>query len=245
MTQPCAPVLLPWDSAFFGVRIGSLPYGCGSDEHVAAAVAWSDSMRVDCLYALVDADDEGARAVLEHHGFRCVDARLTLEREIISGVAAADARVRRASAADQHALECLARVSHRNTRFYKDGRFDRARCDELYAIWIAQALTQPGTAAFVADDGAGVGGYVSVHIDASEGRIGLVAVAAAAQRRGLGEAMMAHAIAYVAAHGRSLVTVVTQGDTERAVRFYRKCGFAPRARQFRYHRWREGASSPA
>lgn len=228
--------ILPWDSRFFGVTIGRLQDPAPAD--VTAAVGWARAEGVRCLYALVDATRTPALRALEDEGFRLTDVRLTLDRAAAGMAEAAHGTIRPARAADAAALEALARVSHRNTRFYEDGRFDRARCDDLYATWIRRALDAPDTSVIVPDVDGRAAGYLTVE-KGPEARIGLVAVAPEHQGRGFGDALLAEAVRVAQAHGSERLSVVTQGRNSRAVRFYERGGFRTRSCEFWYHRWFE------
>lgn len=231
--------VLAWDSEFFGVRIGRVHADRLSAADAEAAVRWGGEEGLDCLYSLVDAEHTPTLRALAAHGFQFVDIRLTLDRALNAEPPPASAiAVRLAGPPDRGVLESLARVSHRNTRFYEDGRFDRTRCDELYATWIAKALDDPEAFVLVPDIDGRLGGYLSIHQPANaEARVGLIALAPDLQGRGVGEALMAEAFARLAARGPRRIAVVTQGRNARAVRFYEKCGFRTRTCQFWYHRW--------
>jgi ribosomal protein S18 acetylase RimI-like enzyme len=65
----------------------------------------------------------------------------------------------------------------------------------------------------------------------------LLAIANELQRRGLGEALIGEGLSRLHRRGARRVSVVTQGRSSGAVRFYQKCGFNTRSCQFWYHRW--------
>jgi len=235
--EPCA--VLPWDSEFFDLRIGRVISPVLTPADTAAAERWARHNRVVVLYALVDINDHASRASVEASGFRAVDTRLTLRRTVGPPVAAVeDVPIRQAAASDAHALGALARQSHRNTRFYADGGFDRDRCDELYAVWLVQALSEDDAIVFAAVDDGVVTGYFSLHqLSSPECRVGLVAVAPEARGRGVGRALMAAAVRSAAQHGAKEMSVVTQGDSTVAVHYYESAGFRPVRAEVWYHRW--------
>lgn len=235
--------LLDWDSEFFGRRIARVT-GHRLDAALADDVlAWAKRHAVDCLYFLADADDPATARVAEERGFREVDVRVTLERRLDGRAAATDSSqvsVRPAVDADRAALRALARVSHRDSRFYHDPGFPTSRCDDLYETWIDTSVTGYADAVLVADHEGTAVGYVSCHLsDAETGVIGLFAVSPAHQGRGAGRALLAAALRWFADHGRRRVTVVTQGRNERAQRLYEAGGFTRHAVQRWYHRWFE------
>mgnify|MGYP006195837233 CR=1 FL=1 len=227
--------ILPWDSEFFGMKIGRVLHPAAAD--VLAAAAWARAEGIRCLYALVDAGGTSARRALEDEGFRETDLRLTLDRDAAAAPEPPGHNIRPARAGDLPALEALARISHRNTRFYEDGRFDRARCDDLYAVWVRKAFDSPDTSVLVPDADGRAAGYLTLEQGRPEARIGLVAVAPDQQGRGLGDALLVEAVRLARAAGSERIRVVTQGRNARAVRFYERGGFRARSREFWYHRW--------
>lgn len=244
-----SPRFLDWDTQFFGVRIASLqPRECGV-ESLRRALDWCRAERIACLYLRSDADDVTTlRAAGELH-FRFVDVRMTLDRELgASGVPASHESVRAAKPDDVAALRAIAAYNHTNTRFYADGRFDRERCDELYATWVEKSVNGWAERVLVADTGAGAQGYLSIHLRAPkpastdrsappQAEIGLVGIAREAQGRGLGRALVESALAWMRAKGCERVSVVTQGRNIAAQRLYQACGFRTCALELWHHRW--------
>jgi len=238
---PCE--LLPWDSQFFGVRIARVVPSAVDDATLQEAVAWCRDQPVACAYLLVRADDEQSVRAAEHARFQLVDIRVTLQTVVGSDSSAAlsgaMSGVRLARAADRDALAALARISHRNTRFYVDGRFDTARCDELYATWILKSVDgELADIVLVSGDHGTVDGYVSARVTADgTGSIGLIAVAAHAQGHGRGQALMHAALEWFRSREVTQVTVVTQGRSAPALRFYEQCAFRTVSVQLWYHVW--------
>ncbi len=71
-------VLLPWDSSFFGVRIGRLKGARLSEQSLSEALAWCRLHEVDCLYFLADSGHCETVRLAERNSFRFVDIRVTL-----------------------------------------------------------------------------------------------------------------------------------------------------------------------
>jgi dTDP-4-amino-4,6-dideoxy-D-galactose acyltransferase len=271
VAAPCE--LLPWDTEFFGRRIGRVRGGRLSRESLARIERWVARERVECLYLLADPTDAETAPLAEAAGFRLVDVRVTLERRVPAGERrersqpAADpkVRVRPAAPADLHELRRIAAASHHDSRFYYDPHFDRERCDELYATWIEKSLGDPDGAVLVAELAAGAAagnenagaaagggpsvppcGYITVAIGPDgEGRIGLFAVAPAAQGRGAGGLLIGAALDWFAGRGADTVSVVTQGRNVRAQRIYQKFGMLTRSLELWYHRWWEHGATTA
>lgn len=242
MKEPLPLTLCPWDTAFFGLPIARLGTARLTPELMRPIREWCDAQRVRCLYFLADADDRQTVRLAEEHGFTFVDVRVTFERPGNAPAAnptlPAGACVRTAQADDIPALQAIARVSHRDSRFYFDGRFPVERCDALYATWIERSCHGLADQVFVGQCDGQVAGYTTVKQTAPEtAEIGLVGVAAPAQGRGLGPALIRAAVEWSAARGVARIVVVTQGRNRAAQRLYQRCGFLTHLSQLWYHRW--------
>jgi GNAT superfamily N-acetyltransferase len=235
--EPCR--YLEWDSRFFGVEIGQVASARFDAPAVAAVDCWCAERRIDCLYFL--ADEPGpSTACAEDAGFRLVDVRVELERALVPPPAATDPRIRPAEARDLPALRAIARTSHRDSRFYRDGHFPHERCDALYETWIEKSCQGRAAGVLVADLDGTVGGYVTCEQPApAAGRIGLFAVAAAERGHGVGSALVAGALAWLGARGVQTVAVATQGRNVAAQQLYQAAGFRTAALRLWYHRWRD------
>jgi dTDP-4-amino-4,6-dideoxy-D-galactose acyltransferase len=243
MDTPLCEVL-EWDSEFFGCRIGRVRGGRLDRGRLAAVEAWCRAEAIDCLYFLADSEDPETAALAEEAGFRLVDLRVTLDRETaaLSSPEASPA-IRGARPEDVPELRRIAAVSHHDSRFYADPHFDRGRCDELYATWIEKSCkdgkdTKDGhDAVLVAEVEGRAVGYISCLMRDGEGEIGLLAVGAAAQGRGLGGALVGAALRWFVERGAVRVRVVTQGRNARAQRLYQAHGLLTRSIGLWFHRW--------
>jgi len=238
-TPPAAVRFLEWDSEFFGVRIASMAPAKLDDQSLLGVVDWARTEKIACLYALSDADDIATLRRLESAGARLVDIRMTFERRLDGPTPAhgADA-IRTARESDIAALRKLAAASHTASRFFADGGFERARCEELYATWIEKSCRGWADRVLVAELDGRLAGYVSCHVrEGSRGEIGLVAVAPEAQGRGLGAQLVDSAVEWLAERELSRVTVVTQGSNAGAQRLYQSRGFRTSIVQLWHHLW--------
>jgi GNAT superfamily N-acetyltransferase len=237
--EPCRH--LEWDSRFFGVEIAQVASGRLDPPTVAAVDRWCAARRIDCLYFLAD-EPGAATACAEAAGFHLVDVRVELVRALAPNPAASDPRIRPAEARDLPALRAIARTSHRDSRFYRDERFPRDRCDALYETWIEKSCQGRAAGVLVADLDGTVGGYVTCELPSSAaGRIGLFAVAPAERGRGIGAALVASALDWLGARGAATVAVATQGRNVAAQQLYQAAGFRSAALRLWYHRWRTAA----
>ena len=134
-------ILLPWDSSFFGMRIGRLKGARLSEQSLSEALDWCRSEEIDCLYFLADSDHAETLRLAENNSFRFVDIRMTLTLVHLPEENHHNAAhgVRLFKDADLDSLKAIARQSHADSRFYFDGRFPRERCDGLFETWIERS----------------------------------------------------------------------------------------------------------
>lgn len=230
---------LPWDSSFFGLRVARLALARLSANDLSDVLEWCRAHRIDCLYFLAVPDHSETVRLVEAANFQLVDFRVTLSRfpgfEENDGVPDHGIRLFRTS--DLESLKAIARLSHRDSRFFFDKGFPRVRAEALFETWIERSCGGWAEAVFVAElDGAACG-YCTCHIDDGIGSIGLVALAPHAQGHCLGSRMLAAAMAYFGKRRVAKVNVVTQGRNVRAQRLYQKNGFATDSVMLWYHKW--------
>lgn len=237
------PEPLEWDSAFFGRRIARLAGGADGPAF-EAALDWCRRNEVECLYLLTDADDVATLRRAEHAGADLVDVRLELTVRPLERERAAPRReVRPAQAGDVAALRAVAATCHRATRFYADGRFDHARCDELYSTWIERSCAGWAQAVFCAEVDGAAAGYVTCHLrDGARGEVGLFGVGELARGRGLGRALVERALAWFVEQGTGEVSVATQARSLDAQRLYQSVGFRASKAAIWHHLWLGDAS---
>jgi len=242
-TEPCEE--LPWDSAFFGVSIARARTSHLDESSCKVMLEWCGSRRIDCLYFLCPVDDGATQRLLTDHAFQSVGVKVTLSRSVGSDSGRVSGQFRPATSDDIPRLRAIATVSHRDTRFYADGHFDPARCDELYATWIEKSVHGYATYVIVADrDGAAVG-YITLHLDtddaaaaaAGTARIGLFGVDERWRGQGIGRDLLRHAVQMLQEEGVENASVVTPGGNTVALTLYTSAGFRRTDVSVWYHRW--------
>ncbi len=230
---------LDWDSRFFERRIARVNGHRLDEARLSEILAWCKTNRIDCLYFLADSDDAQTSALAEQNGFLLTDVRLTFERtlaESASLISLGD-RVRLARQADLGALKAIARTGHRDSRFYFDLHFERAKCDLLYETWIENSLSGFAEAVLVAEVNAEPVGYITCSLRGVESQIGLAGVADTYRGMGLGKQLVEAFLTWSAEQGARRATVVTQGRNVSAQRLYQRAGFLTASVQLWYHRW--------
>jgi dTDP-4-amino-4,6-dideoxy-D-galactose acyltransferase len=232
---------LEWDSQFFGARIARFEDTRLTPENAAAALAWCSENRIECVYLLTDATHAETSIIADKAGFRLVDVRMTLARDLNEPVSlhtGAGPEIRVASARDLPELMAIARVSHHDSRFYQDPGFQDSRCDDLYATWIERSFEGYADSVFVAEMDGIVSGYITCRVSNSgEGSIQLLAVRSGARGLGVGSRLVGKALEYLSERGMTTASVVTQGRNIGSLSLYQRCGFRTNNVQHWYHRW--------
>lgn len=234
---------LTWDSQFFERHIGQLAHPPKDQAGWTAVDADAHKQGLDCVYLLVEIQETAAVVAAQQAGFRMVDIRMTLSREITGETFAIPelppgASLRPANADDLPTLQAIARQSHTDTRFFSDTHFDPARSAEMYAVWIASYLEEAANVIVwtVVQDGAAQG-YLTCRVTGQSGRIGLVGLAPRARGKGLGMALLMAGLDWFASQGARQVEVVTQGKNLPAQRLYQRGGFRSAHLQLWFHKW--------
>jgi len=231
-------IYLDWDSEFFGHRIARANPRRLDDRSMKELLRWCSENRVECVYLLGDSDDPQTSRLAEASGFLLADVRITLERAVDQpGAALTSVMMRFACEEDLEALRAIARTVHHDTRFYFDGHFDRAKCDQFYETWIAQSVGGYAQVVFVAEVERKPVGYITGDLRGEEAQIGLLGVANGYRGASVGSTLVRHFLGWAAKEGAKHAVVVTQGRNLRAQRLYQRCGFVTASCQLWYHRW--------
>ncbi len=231
---------LEWDSQFFGRRIARVKGAFLTEAEIADIRTWCKYNRIDCLYFLADSADAQTSRLAESDQFNLVDIRVTLGHDVKANRASSPSRlnIRSALERDIPALQTIARISHRDPRFYYDGNFPSSLCDALYEVWIEKSCKGWASKVLVAEETGEPAGYISCHLPTpNTGKIGLVGVGQKAQGKGLGKDLLDEALCWFTEQGVETVSVVTQGRNVRAQRLYQRRGFVTRSVELWFHKW--------
>jgi dTDP-4-amino-4,6-dideoxy-D-galactose acyltransferase len=239
MTGDAPAELLPWDTAFFGFRIGRVRGRELTRERAAALAEWARAHDVQCLYYLCDAADTESVRSAEADGYRLTDVRLVFERDVPGQPLsfAASGVIRCWQPADVIDLRRIARGTFSDTRFHHDRGFPAERCRALYEEWVSRSCDGFADAVLVVEHEGRAGGFVTCHLDPARGRIGLIGLDPSTRGRQLGRLLVGAALRFFAQSGQSSAEVATQARNVAAQRLYQHCGFRTASVHLWYHRW--------
>ncbi len=221
---PVSGVVLDFDSAWFGLKIGRY------DNSPAMAHDWAVEQSLDLVYCLLPIGQISQVREASMSGWKLVDVRVEFVHDLPRPWTPADqithgGRARPAALGDVGWMQELARSAFTGTRFYNDRRLNRDRVDAMYANWVQESY-----GGFVVDEE----GFVTVD---DEGGIALIAVAPGARGRGVGSRLTRTVVAHAAYTGTPAVRVVTQGGNIAAQKTFQGCGFRSEQVGLWLHRW--------
>ena len=238
--EPCE--ILPWDTSFFGQGIARVRGDTLCEGRSAEIESWCEARQVRCLYFVARTDDPQTVRLAERGGYMLTDLRVTLASRFahpdpLTCGPAGSTPIRDAVAGDLPELRRIARESHTDTRFFYDHHFGREKAESLYEAWIQSSFDGYAQAVLVAGDLGKPVGYATCHVSNGVGSIGLVAVDAASQGKGIGRDLLRGTRDWFAGQRVENVSVVTQGRNLPAQRLYVRAGFIPLKVELYYHRW--------
>ena len=234
--------VLAWDSDVFGFPVARVRDSVRSAESLAHAVDALRDHSVRLAYYSFPWDDSGLRDVAGQQGGRLVDRKVTYAAactEIVAAPASAGVDVVRYESGEaDETLIRLARQSGEYSRFNTDPRVESRVFEHIYDAWIRNSVSRTmADDVFVARVDGSIAGLVTVGERRRRGDIGLLAVAAAARRRGVGRALVARARDWTLDRGLTAAQVVTQGENTPACELYEACGYRAEQVLAVFHFW--------
>lgn len=220
---------LPWDSSFFGLKIGF--------------VNWASNMSVHSIEQLAQASAYDLIYVFAPHttcgiDFKHVDSKVIYSKSLGVGkvnecVKIADVNI------DCDALYRLALISGIYSRFKIDEKLPVGSYERMYKEWIKKSMS--GDLAdyiFVYRGQDGVNGMITVKLTDTTANIGLIAVDYDAQGRGIASKLIQTVENYLYRLGSiNTLTVATQLANHNACHLYEKNGFKISSITDIYHYW--------
>lgn len=227
----------PWDSEFFGFRVGKI---CDSvsPQCPAEILAALDHHAIRLLYwATPDIPDEA----LSNHR---VISQLTFKKNSLTSCsidAPAGYSVEpivKDFACDE--LFQLAVIAGWQSRFRIDPRVGEDNFRRMYRIWIDRSCSgEIADAVMVARKRSTIAGVVTLSVRNSVCTVGLIAVSPLHHRRGLGRALMKSAENFAVSLACREVRVVTQSGNKNAIRLYTSEGYIQTRNMTWYHFWQD------
>jgi dTDP-4-amino-4,6-dideoxy-D-galactose acyltransferase len=236
--------LLPWDSEFFGLRIGQIHMPVLNDNQLAFIDEWVKANDIDCLYFLAESNDTKTTSLVENFGFHLVDLRVSLDRSLlITDQSPLPEALKIIQAKPHHLniLRAISRTSFKSSRFYADPNFPNEKCDDFFDTWITNSYLHGfADEVFVAELHSETVGFItcSFNHEKKSGSIDLIGVIEQARGNQIGYHMVNYVCRVFRDNQLLSSNVVTQGANIPAIRLYEKAGFAIRSIKLWYHWWK-------
>ncbi len=227
--------LLPWDTEFWGLRIGRV-LSERLDARAAAAVdRWAAAEGVECMY-LHTHDEPEALAAAQDAGYRLVESRLTLTHE---GEPQQTADVRPHRAEDLAWISDLARRTRYVSRFGFDPGFPDARVVDYYEAWAVRSCEGWADAVLVAEEEGRPAGYITCHLPEAgvAARFGIIAVEEALRGGEAAGALLMGGVRWLQARGMRTVSVEVAARNVRTQRYVQRHGFRTSDFRLYLHKW--------
>lgn len=225
--------ILDWDSSHFGFPIARLDREL-CDEEFGTFEGWCRDNYIRCAYLLTEASPAALSWAIQK-GFSFQDVRITLDHAL-KAIPSFSPDTRSIEPADFAKLVEKGPAIFRQSRFFQDVRFPRARSVALYEIWIQNCCRVSDSQASIVSGPVGnPQGFITCDLTKTgEGHIGLYGTF---EFPGLGQKLLAHALSWFRERAALSVYVVTQGSAIAAQRSYQKAGFRTKSIEFWFHRW--------
>ena len=224
---------LDWDSAFFQLRIAKAVVA--SEDDVAELRAQAEELRnqFDLIYIF---SEPGLEMPFEQAVLIDKKAIFTLSDP---GCFETDSHIECWEPSEgAERLVPLALVSGKYSRFKLDSRLPAGSYERLYTRWIEQSVSKAiATEVFCYMIDGQPRGLLTLDRRDDRNVIGLVAVDEEYQHRGIGRALVKHAVSFVHTCQGKHLSVATQLDNEPACKLYSKCGFSLESVTKIWHWW--------
>jgi len=236
-------IFLPWDTEFYGLRIGRLNIHTLNDDALNRVNKWAAQEDLACCYFLSRSDDPDTVETAVQAGFRFTGVKVTLVHRLTAELdePANDINIiRPAVQSDLEKLRPIAMDSFTDSRFYTDGRFPLEKCSELYRIWLERSLLERYADLVLTGLVNGeAAGFIIGRFDqeVSRGIIDLIGIGPQARGQGLGRQLVGAADRWFRSQGATHSSVVTQGRNYAAQSLYQSCGYRTSLLEFWFHRW--------
>jgi ribosomal protein S18 acetylase RimI-like enzyme len=243
-------VRLDWDTQHFGCPVARLEPDRLDDERLAAALSAARQQGIRLVYWFASPECRPGAALLGRFTGRLVDRRITLRlalgadfeptEEALLDYELAAWPVAPASPE----LARLGATAGSSGRFARDPLVPLDRRVALYETWMDRSARGELADLVITARRAGkLLGTITARRSGTTGSIGLLAVAAAAQRRGVGSALVRATANWLVRGGGTALDVVTQLDNQPATALYARVGFQPYDLQHVFHFWPGDAAS--
>ena len=226
-------VPLKWDSDFFGIRIAKATVTSEDDVSTLARMEGELKGVYDLIYVFSDINEE-----IPFNGSFLVDKKAVFSMSVTQHLDTNSSIEKWEAEGVSEELVSLALTSGKYSRFKVDSLFPAGSFERLYPRWIEQSVNKSiATEVFCYMNDNLPRGLITLNRNNDHSTIGLVAVDVGFQSKGIGAALVRHAINCVYEHNCKDLSVTTQLDNKPACLLYSKCGFTLESVTKIWHWW--------
>lgn len=217
---------LPWDSKFFDYPVARIILNENGITFLERIFARINDEDYRLIYLFVPPDEGDLNAAIRERGAQLMDRKVTFSKRIGEAQSVHHTIEEYSSYKMDARLVDLALQAGQFSRFRRDPMFIRHEYERLYTEWLRRSLLcELALKTFVARDGDGIVGFITLKEKKGEAEIGLVAVDKSCRGQGIGPDLIRCAENEARNAGFNMLQVVTQMQNEGACRLYQKCGF--------------------
>jgi len=214
---------LTWDTGLFGRKIGRLTE-VPSEKILRNILENAKKQKYRYLTCRLRANKINDVRILEKQGFYLTDIGILLERNM-DDIERTSIPVREALVDDTATLKEMVKGTFTNSRFYHDPFFKKDEADRVFQAWIENSVKGFADKVFLI----GNEGFITCKVSGTTGDIPLIGVSTSYRGRGIGTALVLHALKWFKEKGVKNVTVRTQAVNINSIKFYNNLGFKIKA----------------
>ena len=224
---------LPWDSAFFDLDVGELVI------HGSNTATIEISNPFDLIYLKTSEESDIS---LAHYNCTFSEIKVIFERTGLRKNKRIPAAIRSVFDGQHNLVELyeLAEESGKYSRFHLDPKFSEVHFKNLFHTWIDNSLSKAFADGFlVCEVAAKTVGFVTYRTHTDHATIGLIAIHATQQGKGIGSQLIRGVENKLIESGITTLRIPTQLKNEQACKFYKKLGYSPVETTEIKHFWRD------
>lgn len=214
---------LPWDTELFGRKIGRLTE-VPPEKSLGNILENAKEQKYRYLTCRLSANKITDVRILEKEGFYLTDIGILLERNM-DDIERTSIPVREALVNDIAMLKEMVKGVFTDSRFYHDPFFKKDEADRVFQAWIENSVKGFADKVFLI----GNEGFITCKVSGNTGNIHLIGVSTSYRGKGIGTALVLHALSWFKEKGLKNVTVRTQAVNTNSIKFYTNHGFKIKA----------------
>lgn len=230
--------LLPWDTAFFNLKIGSVQIDADNEIDICSILEEANRDGYDLLYIFNDINSQLPEINCPNYTVKLVDNKVIFSKLIENCDNEPEVEsLKSINNYDLDRLYFLALESGHYSRYKLDGKL-AIHFERFYKTWIDNSINNTiADEIFVYRTSSEIAGFVSIKYGQDESVIGLIAVDPTFRGKKIGEKLMKKCFFESVRNKNKTITVATQLENIGACKFYHRMGMNIKNTNKIYHAW--------